>query len=593
MAIASEKPWMHWNEDDNVSIHDLDLYDPPVYKGWTYVRHKEEGWIRCAAVKGRLCQLGPTETLTEIFNIPCSTCSGEDPCVRRSRPLNVYNEGHAEATGEDLTNLELAVDGYFDELLKIQQGWFDRLLKQSPSLSADTHGVLSGSLRCVEQPARHIFLPENIAYHPHGVHRYECIQDCVTSQRPWDSNISRGGRFSEAYRVRADEPAEWFLHSHDLQEQGSLDGIINDMGTLSPIVELVMNKAHSIDMMERIHDRVQLLISMGPNELDSEPEAISPNEWEQQMRGRSWLAEQLAFYPNHDPGLSGKFCELLLNKHILTVLNPWLSAKDAPQGWHAINWGRAAQQDVRDMVATWYAQYSSPDKQTPTIRRAFQEAEKRREHQFLVMDRNRQRVRQHTLRLYEWTDPVIQRHEITPTAALRMEEQCAVCFDKFQEYPEAPRACLVTATPCCKKPLHFKCFKQWVCRRELALCPYCNQDMATNMKPVRPEREELSEIPAGIFFLPKDELINDIYASDDAGAEYLSELIPAARTRNETGEIEDPWFLNLLKYRRVRVLMSQRFWAAVQSRVQADIWMNAIHQAADDFNQEAQEDGNN
>ncbi|KAH6898388.1 hypothetical protein B0T10DRAFT_543358 [Thelonectria olida] len=459
------RPWRDWKHDDvapKTEVHRLNLCR---FENFTYVRHLHKSTIRCAVTIGRFCEDYPQQTCTELYAIACPTCTKDDVCVLSQPPFHVYREEHILGyLGSDIQTK--IVENYFADLCGFVVTLLDVELDDLPikRWTLWLHHV--GSM-CT-QNSDHIV---------DGSSGYSllCSQtECSSTYRSWSHNISRAARIHDSRQLRSGRASNWYeeiVKCHPelihILKESFFGHIPNQQWFALPEEDENVRMSRMVGVLG---ENIQMLLYLGPT-VQKVPGAVvaTEEEWRKLLQGRETLAMIIIWYAALDPGLSPRFLEVLMRDHILTILNPFLNLEDYPPNTEFLECHQLGSKPTQELAVRFSRMLQDQEK-VERLNSTLQRQEKLLQ----LLRRNRsieyknksveQRLASGTASQFALQEDRFQAIKDMPT--------CMVCAEDFLHQEVQPMHMQIAQMPCCKQPIHFRCFKGTVMFAQR--CPYCN-----------------------------------------------------------------------------------------------------------------------
>ncbi|KAF7560891.1 hypothetical protein G7046_g3267 [Stylonectria norvegica] len=212
-AGTTAKPRPEWRHGDAVPRTEA----APADDKWHFLRHKEDASVCCAMSRSSECTTAPKATRVELYNIPCSECTGDDSCVPSKTP-KVFWEGHNGLSDEEQGLLNRVARCYFQELCVLHKAWLRHTVLDLPIQGPLVQRILYGSLMCT-QHSQHRRLDQHLLVgHP------DC--SCPSIVNKPAHNLARALRAQDAMALRLSSTGDWL----DNAARYDLDAYVQDAG---------------------------------------------------------------------------------------------------------------------------------------------------------------------------------------------------------------------------------------------------------------------------------------------------------------------------------------------------------------------------
>ncbi|KAJ4197720.1 hypothetical protein NW755_000417 [Fusarium falciforme] len=495
--------WTHWQHGETVGLNEQYHMDLPTLKGYHYVRHKDERWIRCAMTDVTACLQYPLEIRTELYDIPCPDCSQDDPCVLSAQPVRTFKNPSPNMTPEAFAHI---ADAYAYEIITLITSFFrmqlNRLELDEPSWNVHQRGLYCTLDR------DHIVRDTPIRLE--GPVEYPCYLDCFCTARPWAQNTSRAARNQDATQVRIRGVDKWFLYAQNdenppLWASRHFASMPNQLWLnmhgdgLQRYGRLVSQITTAVSQLDRLGPTIQA----GSGRRGR----FMPSAYRGIVRLGQFTAMKLIAYPCLDPGVTTDFLDLLMRNHFLTALCPFLDTTRDEKGWrYTLNCHQPASPEMETLLVQSGHAFRDP-------RRRAQASQTGMRHTRLVnaLERNRAICHSNSLIKTRVAEGFAHSWVANSSYAASNTKTCHICaedFDNVNADSEIPPHLRAIQTRCCHQFMHVRCLKGTALRREK--CPLCNtnfEDMGFSTQRFAPH-EQLGEethrghLPEGMMERP-------------------------------------------------------------------------------------------
>ncbi|KAI5466280.1 hypothetical protein BGZ63DRAFT_420783 [Mariannaea sp. PMI_226] len=453
----------HYERDTVVDEITRRTHNIPQIDGFTYVHHQEQTWIRCAVAAASPCFRLPHQIRTEHYAVPCPTCTRDDICLLPSAPYRVdyVDDIHLIDVPDDDIG---TINNYFYELLVIMETFVDVELGDG-NLSIHSHALHYANMCCTQNP-HHIGWDE-----PDRPPTSWCNEtECPNSRKPWCHNVSRASRIRDSQLLRSGRAHNWWARAED-PEGFDLPTFIQLF--FGPVPNqrwyALAQEGESVRfnrLVSQIGANIQKLVALGPTVQGWVGEVPDLETWKLILSKREALALLFVWYAAHDPGVSSVFLNILMERYILSTLNPFFEQENAPPGWRYLDCRTPAPGRLQQLTERFVRLLFVGNNGYKVER-----AEERVHDTMRILKYNRDTDYQNRGLLLRAIDGATLANLLTDLEAIQALPDCAICGDRFFAQEVVPYHLNVTLTSCCKQPLHFRCFKAII--TSTGLCPFC------------------------------------------------------------------------------------------------------------------------
>lgn len=457
------RPWESWRPNDPISPEQCANLRLRPYAGFSYVRHRQVLKIRCALPSPRRCCEAPRETHTEVYRGPCPPCSGHEVHARCEQPMVKHiSEDHYSTSRHGRELLDKALCQYFLHIVSWQWTVMQLLLGDK----GGHPGLLYEHTACSEHYEHNVFDSPDRPANPR-------CDSCDSINMDAAHSVTRALLRHEALVARAINAHKWHQgleltrdNRHVMARFRARGMDRADEGT--PHVYHAEAPPGSERLLQSI-DRSHFLQMLRSHKI-----MINQASWNRRLERRRWLVGQLLLLVVNDPGLSTVFRELLLRRYILHLYEP-VPSEDFQHG--EIDFAAKAR-CLGEAVAMvrWFNElvvtHPAADANMDRLRWCGDQFR----NSLTVIRANGDEYLRHSTERHEHAAAYMYDRCVTVKHARQSESACGICQCDFDLAPGlCPRAWRVAETPCCRKPLHFKCFTPLYVRK--LRCPYCRADL--------------------------------------------------------------------------------------------------------------------